>query len=115
MNNCMKYKGYYGSVEYSDQDSCFYGKVLGINSLILFEGETVKELKASFHHMLDEYLEDCAKSGIMPEKAYKGSFNVRITPELHKNAALCAANEGISLNSLVEKAISVYTAKYFAK
>ncbi len=109
MNNCMKYKNFYGSVEYSDEDECFYGKVLGINSLILFEGESVTELKKSFHEMVDEYLEDCKRKGESPEKTYKGSFNVRVTPELHKRAVLRAADEGISLNTLVEKAIFAYT------
>lgn len=115
MNNCMHYKDYYGSVEYSDKDACFYGKVLGINSLILFEGSSVEELQSAFHMMVDEYLEDCRQSGAEPEKTYKGTFNVRISPELHKSAALCAASEGISLNALVEKAVSFYTRKYFAK
>lgn len=115
MNNCMQYKGYYGSIEYSDQDQCFFGKVLGIRSLILFEGRSVEELTESFHAMLDEYLEDCKQSHIEPEKVYKGSFNIRIHPNLHKQAALCAANEGVSLNSFVERAISDYTGKYFAK
>lgn len=115
MSNCMKYKEYYGTIEYSDEDECFHGKVLGINGLITFEGSSVQELKASFQKMVDEYLKDCESKHIAPDKSYKGSFNIRITPELHKEAALCAANEGISLNSLVEKAISVYTGKYFAK
>ena len=56
MKNCMEYKGYFGSIEYSDEDRCFYGKVLGIKSLILFEGTNVQELEDSFHQMLDEYL-----------------------------------------------------------
>ncbi|MBU3875371.1 type II toxin-antitoxin system HicB family antitoxin [Faecalicatena sp. AGMB00832] len=115
MSNCMKYKDYYGTVEYSDEDECFHGKVLGINGLVTFEGNSVQELKASFQEMVEEYLADCEARHITPEKNYKGSFNIRITPELHKKAALCAANEGLSLNALVEKAISFYTGKYFAK
>ena len=42
------------------------------------------------------------------EKAYKGSFNIRISPELHKQIAVCAMSNQISLNSLVEKAIQHY-------
>ena len=108
MSNCMKYKEYYGTIEYSDEDECFHGKVLGINGLITFEGGSVQELKASFRKMVDEYLKDCKSKHIAPDKSYKGSFNIRIAPDLHKDAALCAANEGISLNALVEKAISGY-------
>lgn len=114
MSNCMKYKEYYGTIEYSDEDERFHGKVIGIKGLITFEGGSVQELKASFQEMVDEYLKDCETKHITPDKSYKGSFNIRIAPELHKEAALCAAVEGISLNALVEKAISVYTRKYFA-
>ena len=34
MNNTMEYKGYVGSVEFSEEDALFYGKVLGIRGLI---------------------------------------------------------------------------------
>lgn len=115
MKNCMEYKGYYGSIEYSNEDRCFYGKVLGIRSLILFEGTNVQELEDSFRQMLDEYLEDCREAQVEPEKAYKGSFNIRVAPALHKNAAICAASEGISLNSFVEQAIRAYVRKCFTK
>lgn len=35
MSSVMKYKDYIGSVEFSEEDQLFYGKVLGIHSLIL--------------------------------------------------------------------------------
>lgn len=111
----MEYKGYYGSIEYSDTDHCFYGKVLGINNLLLFEGTNVRELENSFHEMLDDYLKNCKEAQIEPEKLYKGSFNVRVSPALHKTAAVCAASEGISLNSFVEQAIASYVRKCFTK
>lgn len=31
MNAVLAYKGYHGSMEYSEEDSCFFGKVAGIN------------------------------------------------------------------------------------
>ena len=37
MSNVMNYKGYTGSVEFSEEDHIFYGKVLGIRSLISYE------------------------------------------------------------------------------
>lgn len=111
MRNSMKYKDYIGTVEYSDEDECFHGKVLGIHSLITFEGQSVSELKKSFQMMVDEYIEDCKADGIQPEKSYKGSFNVRITPDLHRKVSLCAACKGISLNAAVEAAIQDYVGK----
>lgn len=111
MKNSMKYKDYIGTIEYSDEDECFHGKVLGINGLITFEGQSVSELKCAFKMMVDEYLDDCRREGIEPEKSYKGSFNIRIAPELHRKASICASCEGVSLNTIVETAIREYLSK----
>ena len=105
MNNTMEYKGYIGSVELSEEDALLYGKVLGIRALISYEGENAADLVADFHGSVDDYLELCAQSGVEPEKAYKGSFNVRISPELHKQAVVTAMAHNMSLNSFVENSI----------
>lgn len=105
MNNTMEYKGYVGSVEFSEKDEALFGKVMGIRALISYEGETGKELLSDFHTAVDEYLALCAEQGVEPERSYKGSFNVRISPELHKKIAVCAAEQQISLNSFVENAL----------
>lgn len=105
MNNTMEYKGYVGSVEFSEEDTLFYGKVLGIRSLISYEGTNAAELVADFHGAVDDYLELCVQSGTEPEKAYKGSFNVRISSELHKQAVIAAMSHNMSLNSFVETSI----------
>lgn len=59
MNNTIQYKGYVGSVEFSEEDGIFYGKVMGIRSLISYEGESAKELLDDFHGAIDDYLETC--------------------------------------------------------
>ena len=105
MNNTMEYRGYIGSVEFSESDNVFFGKVQGIRSLLSYEGTNVTELLDDFHSVVDEYLADCAEEGITPEATYKGSFNVRLGSELHKKAAVYAINHGQSLNSFVEDAI----------
>ena len=105
MNNTMTYKGYVGSVEFSETDGVFYGQIMGIRSLISYEGTTAKELVDDFHGAIDDYLEMCEAEGIEPDRAYKGSFNVRISPELHKQIVIAAASRGISLNSFVEHAL----------
>ena len=108
MNNTMEYKGYTGSVEFTEEDALFYGKVLGIRSLISYEGTTAKELLEDFHGAVDEYLEACLKEGTEPERAYKGSFNVRIDPELHKQTAIYAAQHQTTLNGVVESALKQF-------
>ena len=105
MKNTIEYKGYVGSVEFSETDSVFFGKVMGIRSLISYEGTNGKELVEDFHNAVDEYLLLCEAEGISPEVAYKGSFNVRISPELHKQAVIAALAQQISLNSFVELSI----------
>ncbi|MCD8018259.1 MAG: type II toxin-antitoxin system HicB family antitoxin [Clostridiales bacterium] len=106
MNNTINYKGYVGSVEFSEPDGIFFGKVMGIRALVSYEGETAKELIEDFHGAVDDYLEMCEAEGIEPEKAFKGSFNVRISPELHRDAAVFAAAHQMSLNRFVEYAVS---------
>ena len=105
MNNTIEYKGYVGSIEYSFEDKIFYGKVLGIRSLISYEGSNAEELIGDFQEAIDDYLSSCQDSGLTPEKAYKGSFNVRISSDLHKKAAVYAMAHNQSLNSFVEEAI----------
>ena len=106
MSNTMEYKGYLGSVEFSEADGVFFGKVMGIRGLLSYEGTNAKELVKDFHGVVDDYLALCSAEGKEPERAYKGSFNVRVSPELHKRAVICAAAQQISLNSFVEQALA---------
>lgn len=109
MKDVLIYKDYIGSVHYSTEDEVFYGKIEGINDLISFEGGSVAELKAAFEEAVEDYIELCSLNGKEPEKIYKGSFNIRIRPELHKLAARRALIEGKTLNQYVEEAIEQYT------
>jgi len=101
----MEYKGYIGSVEFSESDGVFFGKVQGIRSLISYEGTNAKELLADFHGAVDDYLAMCEEAGSEPEVAYKGSLNVRLGRELHRRAAIYALSHRQSLNSLIEEAV----------
>lgn len=111
MSNVLQYKGYVGSIEFSERDAVFYGKVQGIQTLISYEGKTGKELIEDFHNAVDDYMDLCRTQGVEPEKAYKGTFNVRISPELHKSVAVYAYEHKTSLNSVVEEALSGFVAK----
>jgi predicted HicB family RNase H-like nuclease len=106
--NCINYKGYAGSIEFSEEDGVFHGKVIGIKALISFEGESVSSITEDFHYAVDEYLDFCAESGKEPEKPFKGAFNVRIGEDLHRKSFLAAQAKGMSLNSLVEEALKQY-------
>jgi len=102
----LNYRGFIGSVHFSADDSIFYGKIEGVTDLVTFEGETVRELTEAFHYMVDEHIKDCEAENIAPEKSYKGSFNVRLTPELHKRIAVSAKMRGITINKYVYEALN---------
>lgn len=105
MNTTLEYKGYIGSVEFSEEDNILYGQVLGVRALISYEGITPAALIQDFHESIDDYLEVCKAHNITPEKSYKGTFNIRIKPELHKAAAIYSMENQTSLNKFVETAI----------
>lgn len=105
MSNYLKYKEYLATVEYSTEDEVFYGKLFGINDLVTFEGASVKEIKTAFEEAVNDYIETCKEVNKKPEKSFKGSFNVRVPSELHKNAAFIAVQNNVSLNDFVKGAI----------
>lgn len=108
MSNLLSYKNYNGTVEYSKEDRCLYGKVVGIKSLLSYEGSSVQELEEAFQTVIDEYICDCEERNVQPETPYKGSFNIRINPELHRMVAIYAMENGKSLNAAVEEALKQY-------
>ena len=87
MNNTIQYKGYIGSVEFSEEDGIFYGKVMGIRSLISY---------------VDEYLKTCEAEGKEPEVAFKGSFNIRLSPDLHRKLFIYTTAHRMSMNKYIE-------------
>lgn len=106
MNSMLEYKGYHATIEYDAEDNIFVGEVFGIADSLNFHGTSVLELKEMFEQSIDNYLELCESIGKNPDKEFKGSFNVRIPPEMHKKAALAAAKQNITLNQYVRKAIA---------
>jgi len=108
-DNIMRYRGYWAEIKYSDEDECFCGHVEGLkNTVIFFEGNTVKELKKDFKDAIDFYLNNCKTAGEEPEKQCKGSLNVRLGPELHIKAKMKSIEEHISLNELIKNAVAAY-------
>ena len=106
MNNLLVYKGYLATIEFSPDDEVFFGKVHGINDLITFEGTDVKNLKAAFHHAIEDYLKTCKQLQKVADKTYKGVFNVRIDASLHRKASFVAKQHKMTLNEFVKTAIN---------
>lgn len=103
--NTLKYKGYIGSVAYSEPDKVFFGKLEGIDDLVNYEGESVTELTEAFHEAVDDYLIFCEEHNCKPEKSYSGTFNVRVSPATHRDIANRATEAGISINAFVKNVL----------
>lgn len=108
MKDMMDYKGYFGSVHYSDNDQVFYGKLENIKGLVNYEGTDVAGLRQEFQEAVDDYLALCAEEGLEPERPFKGSFNVRTSCDLHRRAAMYALECGSNLNKVVTEALEQY-------
>jgi predicted HicB family RNase H-like nuclease len=102
----MDYKGYLGTVEYDAEAKLFHGDIVNTRDVITFQGTTVEEIEKGFKDSIDSYLAWCKEEGADPEKPYSGRFNLRLSPELHKEVAIQAKKLKISINNFVEKAIA---------
>jgi predicted HicB family RNase H-like nuclease len=105
MKNIFNYKGFLGSVSFSAEDEILHGKIECIEDLILYKGGSVTEIKNAFKEAVEDYIEICKQKNKPLMKSFKGTFNLRVTPDLHQKAANLATTKGISLNQLVQKAI----------
>ena len=102
----MEYKGYLGAVEYDAQAKIFHGDIINTRDVITFQGTTVNEIEQAFRDSINDFIEWCKEDGVEPEKPYSGKFNVRLSPELHRQIAILAKKKHISLNNFVENAIT---------
>ena len=103
----LKYKGYTGSVEFSAEDNCLYGKVLGLNKdCITYEGDSISELREDFEGAVDCYLASCAERGVEPAKPYSGKLMVRMSSDLHGRVAMAAADMGTTINEYINRVLS---------
>ena len=99
MNNTIEYKGYVGSVEFSEKDELFFGKIQGIRSAILYEGVDAKTLINDFHASFDIHIED--------ERKKTKLFGIQLPKEqmafLTKYTALCGVNKSVYVNHLISE------------
>lgn len=105
MTNAMSYKGYAARIDYDDEDGLFFGRIAGIRDRVGFHAETVTDLRDAFHEAVDDYIDTCAKIGKEPQKAYSGQVMFRVSPEVHRKAALAAELSGKSLNQWAEEVL----------
>jgi len=104
-SNCVEYKGFLGSVEFDPEAGVLHGRIEFIEDLVTFEGTTVPMVVREFKAAVDDYLATCKEVGREPDVPFKGTFNVRVGPELHKRAAMAAKRSDRSLNDFVKEAV----------
>lgn len=109
--NILEYKGYHTVVEFDSADNVLRGKIEGIADYVDFECDDLSKIVDEFHTAVDDYLIFCKEVGKEPQKEYKGIFNVRISPDLHRKIALKASEQSKTLNACVEEAISNYVSE----
>lgn len=99
MTSMLEYKGHQASVEYED------GRVViqlrHIDGFISTAVEAASKVEQTFRELMDEYFADCTAKGRAPKKPFKGSFNVRAGPEMHRQISMAAAEDGVSLTQWV--------------
>ena len=101
----IEYKEYIGTIEYDSTAKIFHGEVVNTRDVITFQGESVSEIETAFVESINDYIDWCMEEGVAPEKPYPGRFNLRLSPELHREAAIAAKKMKVSLNKFVEKAL----------
>ena len=96
--NTMKHKGYIACIDFDADDCIFTGRLLGIEDIVTFHGESVAELETAFHDAVAHYLAVSVQTGRKAQKSYSGRLALRMPPELHAQAAVKAASAGKSIN-----------------
>ena len=106
MTNTMTYKRYAARIDYADEDGIFTGRIAGNRDGAGFHADTVEGLRDAFHEAVEDYVETCARIGKEPQKAYSGQVMFRVSPEVHRKAALAAELSGKSLNQWAEEVLN---------
>lgn len=104
----LKYKDYEGTAELDMSRGVCRGKILFIADLVTYESDSPAELQKEFEAAVDDYLATCADLGKEAQKPFRGLFNVRVSPELHRCASLRATADGVSLNDVVVRALDAF-------
>ncbi len=106
MSNFMTYKGYTTNMVFDADDKIIVGRVLDIDDIISFHGESIVEFESSFHAAIEGYLAASKELGSAAERPASGKVMLRIAPEVHAAALKAAARSGTSLNKWAESAIA---------
>lgn len=96
--NTMTYRGYTARIEYDDRDDIFFGRVLGVQSIIGFHGTTVDELRQDFENAINFMIEDGLARGEAPEQPAIGEILLHVPLGVHGAVLTAAQASGQTLD-----------------
>ena len=111
MTNTMVYNGYTASMTFDAEDKLIIGRVLNIDDIIAFHGESVAAFESNFRVVVDDYIAAAEALGSQPEKPASGKLMLRIAPTVHAAALKAAAQSGTSLNKWAEQVLGMAARK----
>ena len=104
----MEYKGYIATIEYDDSVEMLHGEVINAAPypIVTFEAVDVEGLKREFRVSIDDYLAWCEEDGVEPRRPFSGNLNLRLGSDLHRQVAVEAAANRISINEWIKRTLS---------
>ncbi len=103
--NTMEHRGYIGSAEIDVEGLALVGKLLHIRDTITYSASDIGGLRRAFEEAVDDYLSTCEELGDEPDQPCKGTFNVRVGPQRHRQLAIESRRSGVSINDYVCQAL----------
>lgn len=107
----IEHRRHTGTVEYSEDDNCFFGKVTNIRkSSITYEGKTILELVSDFNAAIDDYIIECEENGVEPEEPdeFKRCCNCGKQMNMTKNEYKTIMHNGMHYYVCSEKCMYEY-------
>lgn len=104
----LQYKRYTCQVFYYNVKDCLSGRVVGVGEIPNVRGQTLAEIKAEFHRVVDEYLLACEKAGRKPAQAFTGKYSIRTSPAIHEALAMYAMGQKMLLSQVIQQALNEF-------
>ncbi|WP_426480847.1 type II toxin-antitoxin system HicB family antitoxin [Chryseobacterium sp. R2ACT005] len=104
----LEHKDIKGTVEFDQETTMFFGKLIGVNGLVMYEAENAEEFAKNFITAVEDYIKMCEENEMPIKKEYKGVFNVRTSPEIHERLFTTSVERGVKLNAIINEAFDFY-------
>ena len=108
----MEYRGYTALIQYSEEDGCFIGKVIGISDQIVFDASSLEEIRKAFAKDVESYIQYCCEKGREPNKPMS-EFLIPVSPPLlYAQASRKAEDDGVPVRAVMETALQKFVSQH---